>query len=414
MKQSQLFSKTRKEVPSDADSINASYLIRAGFVEKHLAGVYALLPLGHRVYKKIEKVICEEMNAIGGQEILMNVLQPKELWDKTGRWESMEDIFYKLTDARGKNLGLAPTHEEEVVEIAQNMIKSYKDLPAYVYQIQTKFRNEPRAKSGLLRGREFIMKDLYSFSSDEESFKVFYNEIKNAYFKVFKRIGLEAKYVEASGGDFSARSDEFQVLAAAGEDTIFYCEKCDFAQNKEISKVKAGDKCPKCGATIQSGSSIEVGNIFPLGFKYSHALGLNFSDKDGTVKEVFMGSYGIGLTRCLATIVEVNYDTTKNKMIWPKEIAPYAVHLISLKQDEKAESLYKLLVKNNIEVLYDDREISAGEKFAEADLIGAPIRIVVSDRTINESSVELIEMKNSVSKLVKLEQLLDHLQSSLA
>lgn len=408
MKQSQLFCKTFKEVPSDADSINASYLVRAGFVEKHMAGVYALLPLGKKVYNKIEQIIIEEMDAIGGQEILMNVLQPKELWDETGRWKEMTDIFYRLTDARGNNIGLAPTHEEQVVEIVRNKIKSYKNLPLYLYQIQTKFRNEPRAKSGLLRGREFIMKDLYSFSENEEDFKIFYQQIKDAYLKAFKRLGLSVKYVEATGGPFAREhSHEFQVLSPSGEDTVFYCTECDFAQNKEIVEVKVGDKCPKCKkGEMKSDHAIEVGNIFPLGYKYSHAMGLTFLDKNGKEKEVYMGSYGIGLTRSLATIVEKYYNASKNKMIWPENVAPFNVHLLSLRQDKEAEKIYQTLIKNKIEALYDDRELSAGEKFAEADLIGSPIRIIVSEKTVKEESVELIEVSSGKSRLVKINQLL--------
>jgi len=407
MKQSQLFCKTFKEVPADADSINASYLIRAGFVEKHMAGVYALLPLGSRVYKKIENIIIEEMNAIEGQELLMNVLQPKELWDETGRWESLKDVFYRMTDDRGNNIGLAPTHEEQVVEIVRNKIKSYKNLPLYLYQIQTKFRNEPRAKSGLLRGREFIMKDLYSFSENEEDFKDFYKKISGAYLKIFKRLGLSVKYVEASGGPFAKEhSHEFQVLTPVGEDVVFYCSKCDFAQNKEISEVKAGDKCSDCEGEIKSDNGIEVGNIFTLGYKYSHPMGLTFLDKEGKEKEVYMGSYGIGLTRCLATIVEVHYNIDKNMMVWPENVAPFKVHLLSLRQDETAEKIYKLLLEKNIEVLFDDRELSAGEKFAEADLIGSPIRIIVSEKTVKEESVELIEVSSGKCRLVKINQLL--------
>ncbi|MFA6963418.1 MAG: aminoacyl--tRNA ligase-related protein [Patescibacteria group bacterium] len=390
MKQSQLFLKTRKEVPADADSINASYLIRASFAEKQMAGVYSLLPLGLRVIKKIENIVREEMNKIGGQEVLMNVLQPKELWDETGRSESAVDIFYKLVDARGKTILLAPTHEEQVIDIVRKKVKSYKDLPLALYQIQTKFRNEPRAKSGLLRGREFIMKDLYSFHESEEDFNSYYERSKEAYNEVFKRFGLDARIVEASGGIFSKYSHEFQVLTAVGEDTIYYCDKCDFAQNKEVAEVTEGDKCPKCGALVKVGRGIEVGNIFPLKDKYSKPMNGTFLDRDGKEQVFTMGCYGIGITRALATIVEVHYDVAKNKMVWPVEVAPYKVHLISLNQNEKAEEIYKELLEKNVEVLYDDREMSAGEKFAEADLVGSPIRIVVSKKTLDADSVEMV------------------------
>jgi len=402
MKQSELFFKTRKEVPADADSINASYLIRAGFVEKQMAGVYAILPLGFRVYKKIENIIREEMNAIGGQEMLLNVLQPKELWDETSRWEEMKDIYYQFKDIRGKEIGLAPTHEEQLTSIVRNKISSYKDLPFALYQIQTKFRNEPRAKSGLLRGREFIMKDLYSFHADQKDFDRYYEITKKAYFKVFNRLGLDAKLVEASGGVFSKNSHEFQVIAETGEDTFYYCDKCDFAVNKEIAKVSEGDKCPKCGGKIIQAFGIEVGNIFPLNEKFSKPMKATFVNEEGKEEYIIMGCYGIGLTRSLAAVVEVKYNVSENKMAWPEEIAPFECHLISLGKDKEAEELYEKLIKNNIEVLYDDREISAGEKFAEADLIGCLKRIIVSERSLKAGGAELIETKSGASKIVPL------------
>jgi len=405
MNQSQLFYKTRKETPSDADSINASYLIRAGFVEKHMAGVYGILPLGFKVLKKIENIIQEEMNAIGGQEILMNVLQPKELWDETGRWEEMKEIFYQMKDVRGKEIGLAPTHEEQVTDIVRNKINSYKDLPVALYQIQTKFRNEARAKSGLLRGREFIMKDLYSFHTDEKDFDAYYEKAKEAYLKVFKRFGLEnTKIVEASGGVFSKYSHEFQTLAPSGEDTIFYCDKCDFAQNKEIAEVSDGDKCPKCDGKIVKANSIEVGNIFPLKNKFSKAMGAKYLDQEGKEKEMIMGCYGIGLTRSFATVVEVLFDSTKNKMTWPKEVAPFNVHLISLQKKDEAEKIYNDLVEKNIEVLYDDRDVSAGEKFAEADLIGCPIRIIVSEKSLAAGGVEFVDNQVGETKVINMDE----------
>jgi prolyl-tRNA synthetase len=402
MKQSQLFFKTRKEAPADADSINASYLVRAGFVHKHMAGAYALLPLGYKVYKKIESIIREEMDEVGGQEILMNVLQPKELWEETGRWESAIDIFYKLKYSRGKELNLAPTHEEEVTDIVRRSTKSYKDLPFSLYQIQTKFRNEPRVKSGLLRGREFIMKDMYSFHENEQDLDDYYDKVKAAYSTVFKRLGLDAKLVEASGGIFSKYSHEFQVLTPIGEDTIYYCDKCDFAQNKEIAEVKEGNKCPRCEGRVEVSRGIEVGNIFPLKNKFSGPMKATFLDKDGKEKDFIMGCYGIGLTRALATVVEVYYDVTKNQMVWPKEIAPFQVHLISLNENEKADKLYNKLKEDGIEVLYDDRDVSAGQKFAEADLIGCPERMIVSKKSLESGGVEKIDIKSGKTEIVKI------------
>lgn len=389
MKQSVLFNKTRKETPADADSINASYLIRSGFVSKNMAGVYALLPLGLKVVRNIENIVREEMNAAGGQEILMNVLQSKDLWDETGRWEEMKEIFYRVGDGKANETGLAPTHEEQVVDIVRKQVNSYKDLPLSLYQIQTKFRNEPRAKSGLLRGREFIMKDLYSFHTDQDDFESYYENMKKSYMNIFKRCGLTAKIVEATGGPFSKYSHEFQVLSPTGEDTVFYCEKCDFSQNKEISEVKEGDKCPKCGALIKKDMGIEVGNIFPLGVKFSSAMGAKFLDQEGKSKEIIMGCYGFGVTRALATVVEICYNATKNSMIWPKEIAPYSAHIISLNKDVEAEKIYDKLISDGVDVLYDDRNVSAGEKFAEADLIGCHCRIIVSEKSIEAGGYEV-------------------------
>ena len=408
MKLSQLFMKTRKEVPADADSINASYLIRAGFAEKYMAGVYGLLPLGLRVVKKIENIVREEMNAINGQEILMNVLQPREIWEETGRWESAVDIFYKMKDSRGKDLALAPTHEEQVVDIVRHRIKSYKDLPFALYQIQTKFRNEPRVKSGMLRGREFIMKDMYSFHADLEDFEKFYELSKAAYSKIFSRLGLDAKIVAASGGIFSKYSHEFQVLTPVGEDTIFYCDspagECEFAENKEIATVSEGDKCPKCGGNIKMERGIEVGNIFPLKNKFTAPMKATFLDKEGKPVEFLMGCYGIGITRAMATIVEIYYDSASNAMKWPESVAPYDIEIISLGQNETAEKIYKELLDKKIQVLFDDRELSAGEKFAEADLIGAPKRLIISKKTIADNSIEYRD-EGGQTKMVPLSEI---------
>jgi prolyl-tRNA synthetase len=404
MLQSQLFFKTLKETPADSDSTNASYLVRACMVQKQMAGVYALLPLGLKVSKKIEQIIREEMNVINGQELLMNVFQPKELWEETGRWSKYPDVMYQFKDTRDKELGLGWTHEEQIVDIVRKKIKSYKDLPLSLYQFQTKFRNEARAKSGLLRGREFIMKDMYSFHANEADFDEYYEKAKQAYFKVFKRLGLDAKYVQASGGAFSKASDEFQVISPVGEDTIFHCDKCDFAQNNEVATIKVCDKCPKCDGKIEMANSIEVGNIFPLGDNYTKPMNATFIDTDGKEQTFIMGCYGIGITRALATIVEVYYDSTNNKMNWPKSVAPFEVHLISLGQNEEAEKIYQELKSKNIDVLYDDRDSSAGAKFAEADLLGAPTRIIVSRKTVEQGGVEMV-VGTGEAKIVKFNEI---------
>lgn len=404
MKASKYLLKTEKELPRDADSINASFLVRAGYVQKQMAGVYALLPLGLRVYRKIENIIREEMDAVGGQEVLMNVLQPKELWQETGKWEGIKDIMYRV----GEDVGLAPSHEEQVTDIIRKKVSSYKDLPLSIYQIGVKFRNEPRAKSGLLRGREFMMKDMYSFHATEEDFEKYYQEVAQAYKKSFDRIGLETKYVAAGGGMFTDRSDEFQVICPTGEDTIYHCDKCDFTENKEISKLSGGDKCPKCGGIIKEEKSIEVGNIFPLDNKYSSKMGAKFLDADGKEKDLIMGCYGIGLTRVLATLVEVYYDQQNSKMFWPKSVAPFAVEIISINKNEEAEKLYAELSSKNIEVLYDDWEISAGEKFADADLVGAPIRIIVSEKSLNAGGVEIID--GPKTEIIEISKVLDQVK----
>lgn len=405
MRQSKLFTKTKKQVPKNEKSTNAILLERAGFIYKEMAGVYSFLPLGLRVIKKIEEIVREEMDKISGQEVLMTILQPKKLWQETDRWSEGigKSVMYKC-QGDGK-VGLGPTHEEMLTDIIRNYIQSFEDLPVYIYQIQTKFRREPRARSGLLRGREFDMKDLYSFHSSESDFKKYYEKVKKAYFKIFKRCGLKPIITEASGAGFTKEyTHEFQVLAEGGEDTILYCLKGDFAQNKEIAKLKAGDKCPKCKNILKEGSSIEVGNIFPLGTKYSQAMGASFIDKDGKRKLIIMGCYGIGPSRTMGAIVEVRHD--EKGIIWPREVSPFLVHLIQIENNKKvkkaAENLYQDLQRREIEVLYDDRDKTAGEKFADADLIGIPTRLVISERTLKQNCVEIKKRSEKKTKLVKL------------
>ena len=405
MKQSQLFGKTQREAPKDEVSANAKLLERGGFVYKTMAGVYDFLPLGWRVMDKINKVIREEMNAIGGQELFLTALQPKERWEKTNRWEVMKDIMYQFKDHSGREIGLATTHEEALAEIASRSVNSYKDLPLFVYQIQTKFRDEPRAKSGLIRGREFLMKDLYSFHADEEDLNRFYKIADKAYQKIFKRLDLEFYVTEASGGTFTKDfTHEYQVLSDAGEDWILYCNKCRFAQNKEVSLLKEGEKCPKCSGSMQFGKSIEVGNIFKLGTKFSEAHKLYYSDDKGNKKPVIMGSYGIGPGRLMATIVEAHNDEWG--IVWPDEATPFRAHLIEVKSSDSkvkdyAEKLYKELLAKGVEVLYDDREDkTAGEKFADADLIGISWRLVVSEKTIEKSVIEVKKRDSDKSRLM--------------
>ncbi len=414
MYQSQLFTKTLKEFPKDEQSINAQLLMRAGFVRKIMAGVFSFLPLGVKVLQKIENIARKEMNEISGQEILMPAMHPKELWQKTGRWEKgIGEVMYKAEDDKGREVGFGPTHEEVVTTLAAEFIKSYEDLPCFIYQIQTKFRKEPRPRSGLLRGREFSMKDLYSFHTDDKDLDEYYEKVKEAYFKIFKRCGLSPILTEASGGGFSKEySHEFQVLAPGGEDTVIFCENQDFAQNVEIYEKQPGDKCPGCGARLLSGNSIEVGNIFKLGTKYSEPLGCYFATKSGEKKPVVMGCFGFGLSRTMGAIVEVHHD--KNGILWPKEVAPFDVHLLELgggspsKIKKEAKKLYQTLQKNGFDILYDDRDKkTAGEKFADADLIGIPIRIIISERTIEKSSIELKKRNEKEGRLMKISQILN-------
>ena len=402
MKQSKLFGKTRREVSKDEKSINAELLTRGGFIEKHIAGAYNYLPLGLRVFRKVENIIREEMNAIGGQELLMTALQPKELWDRTGRWSEMKDVMYQFEDGHGSEVGLAATHEEVVTELAKQQVKSYKDLPIYIYQIQDKFRNEKRAKSGLLRGREFSMKDLYSFHTDAKDLDDYYMRVHNAYLRIFTRLGLEAFSVEASGGAMSKLfSHEFMVKTEAGEDITVLCNKCGWAQNKEIAEVKAGGRCPRCGSEVEEEKTVEAGNIFRLGTKYSEALGLKYTDEDGKMKNVLMGSYGIGLGRVMGTVVEASHD--QDGIIWTKSTTPYHVHLLNLskndKTNEQADKVYEELLKNGIEVLYDDRDISYGKKLKDADLLGNCLQLIISDK---QSELELIYRKDHKKELLDL------------
>lgn len=418
MKLSQLFTKTLREAPTDEEAINAKLLVRGGFVFKNSAGIYSFLPLGWRVLSKIANIIRDEMNAIGGQELFMPSLVEKKYMEPTGRWnldvgyKAVEESYFAKASKDNREqidpqFVLGWSHEEVLTAIVSKFVSSYKDLPFSAYQIQTKFRNEPRAKSGLLRGREFMMKDLYSFHADEQGLAKYYEEAAKAYYKIFERCGLKAIYTLAAGGVFTDKfTHEFQVVADVGEDTIYLCEKCKYAENKEITKLKDGDDCPtrlpdgqECEGKVKEKKSIEVGNIFDQGTKYSEALGLSFVDESGNKKPVIMGAYGIGLGRVMATAVEVHND--ERGIIWPENIAPFKVQLVVLDGKRKeADDLYLELSKKGIEVLYDDREDkTAGEKFADADLIGCPIRLVVSNKTLAQ---DRIEMKHRFSKELRL------------
>jgi prolyl-tRNA synthetase len=410
MRQSKLFTKTRKEAPSDEVSKNAQLLIRGGFVHKEMAGVYSYLPLGLRVLNKIENIIREEMNAIGGQEIQMATLHPSENWKKTGGWDGV-DVLFKLQSRTEKEYALGQSEEEIVTPIAKEYANSYKDLPIAVYQIGQKYRDELRAKSGIMRGREFGMKDMYSFHTSQEDFDSFYEIAKKAYLKIFKRAGLDAKVTEASGGSFSEKlSYEFMVLTSAGEDDILYCEECTHCANVEVSKIPEGEDCPKCGkGKLKKGRASEVGNVFDLGQKYPKSFEYTYTDQNGEEKTPIVGCYGIGTTRLMGTVVETLAND--QGIIWPESIAPFKVHLLSLGEDEvvltEAKKVYETLVKGGVEVLFDDRSgLSAGEKFADADLLGMPFRAVVSQRSIKENGIELKKRVEEKGQVVTLDELL--------
>jgi len=403
MRQSQLFTRTVKELPKDETSYNAQALIRAGFIDKVGAGIYSFLPLGLRVLHKIMNIIREEINLVGGQEVLMPALTPKESWVATGRYDNFDALF-KLSGSDKKEYALGATHEEIVTPLAQKFIFSYRELPLAIYQIQTKFRNEKRAKAGLIRGREFSMKDLYSFHADQADLDNYYEKVKDAYHKIYTRLGLgEQTYLTyASGGTFSKYSHEFQTLTEAGEDHVFVCEKCRVAVNQEI--IADQSACPSCGNTkLVEKKGIEVGNIFKLGTKYSEPFGVKYKDAAGKEDLVVMGCYGIGPSRVMGAVVELFHD--EKGMIWPESVAPFKVHLLSLNENEAATKIYDELTSKGVEVLFDDRDLQAGEKFADADLIGCPYRVIVSKKTLAAGSVELKSRTNAESALIKLSDL---------
>jgi prolyl-tRNA synthetase len=415
MRQSELFTKTRREAPKDEVAKNAQLLIRAGYVYKEIAGVYDYLPLGLRVLNNIIGVIREEMQKLGGQEVFLSSLQDPELWKKSGRWgDEAIDVWFKPELKSGSEVGLATTHEEPLTYLMREHISSYKDLPKYVYQFQNKFRNEARAKSGIMRSREFIMKDLYSFSENEQEFRKFYERCASAYMSIFERIGLGDKTYRtfASGGSFSKFSDEFQTVCDAGEDTIYIHEGTRVAVNKEVyNEIVLRDLGLK-KEDLKEVKAIEVGNIFPLGTKYSTTLGLFFKDEKGIETPVYMGSYGIGPGRVMGTIVETLSD--EKGIVWPESIAPFRVHLVEISGGSSevvadAKELYRELTEAGVEVLYDDRDVRAGEKFADSDLIGIPLRIVVSEKALAAGKYECVERKSGKVVYRSLPELIGNL-----
>lgn len=394
MKMSQLFTKTSKTVPADEQAKNAQLLIQAGYVYKEMAGVYAYLPLGIRVLDNIKQIVREEMNAIGGQEMIMTNLQRQDVWEKTDRWDEKNvDVWFKTKLQNGTELGLAWSHEEPITEMMRSFIASYRDLPVYAYQFQTKLRNELRSKSGIMRGREFVMKDMYSYTVSEEAHKKFYDSVIDAYLRVFERVGLgDCTYLTfASGGAFTQFSHEFQTITDAGEDTIYLHRGKKIAINKEVLTDEVMAQLGVKRDELEEVTAAEVGNIFSFGSKKSEPLDLYFVDEDDQRKPVILGSYGIGITRLMGVLVERLAD--EKGLVWPVNIAPFKAYIATIGVNEEvtkaAEKLYNTLTTAGIEVLYDDRDVRPGEKFADADLMGIPYRIVVSEKTLANNQYEV-------------------------
>lgn len=412
MRQSRLFTKTRREAPSDEVAKNAQLLVRAGYVHKEMAGVYSYLPLGLRTLNNIVQIIREEMDAIGGLELVMTALQDKELWSRTDRWDDKKvDNWFKTSFKSGGETGLGITHEEPLTRIMTEHISSYRDLPVSAYQFQNKFRNELRAKSGIMRGKEFMMKDLYTFSRDEAEHKAAYDTVRAAYIKIFERMGIGEKTFPtfASGGIFSEFSEEFQTVSDAGEDTVYIDEEKRIAVNKEVCTDEALAKLGLKRENLVEKKAVEAGNIFNLGTRFSEALGLFYTDESGARKPVVMGSYGIGPTRLMGIIVEVLSD--EKGLVWPESVAPFSVHLVSLgKGDDEvskeADALYEDMTKAGMSVLYDNRDLRAGEKFADSDLLGIPKRVVVGKDAVATGTFEVVERASGkVAKVPRSELL---------
>lgn len=414
MKQSRLFTKTRKESPADEQSNNAQLLIRAGYIYKEMAGIYTLLPLGLRVVEKISAIIQQEMNHIGGNQVQTTTLQKSEVWKKSGRWsDEVVDNWFKTSLKNGTELGLAFSHEEALTDMMRDYIHSYKDLPQYPYDIKTVFRNEKRAKSGLIRGREFFWKALYSFSRDDNEHQDFYDTIKESYHRIFKRIGLgdHTFLTFASGGSFTDYSHEFQTICDAGEDTIYLDEEKGIAVNEEVYTDEVLEDLGLKKSSLVQKKAVEVGNIFSLGTRFSEPLGLTYQDEDGTYQEVVMGSYGIGISRILGVVAEL--CATKDGLHFPEAIAPFHIHLITFGDNEavfrEAESLYHDLKGAGIEVLFDDRGgVQAGEKLADADLIGIPYRLVLSKRSLENGGIECMNRSTGDIDYLDVDRIVAH------
>lgn len=404
MKLSQSFIKTFREVGKEETARNAQLLIRAGYIHKEMAGVYDFLPLGLITLNKIQNIIREELNNLGCQEFQMTALQNPEPWVKTKRWsDQVIDVWFKTKLNAGGELGLAPTHEEPITNLMTKFISSYKDLPVYVYQFQTKFRNELRAKSGILRTREFLMKDLYSFSVDETEHQKFYDQVDQAYMRIYTRLGLgDCTYkTYASGGAFAKYSHEYQTVLPVGEDTIYLNQDKTLAINEEVMNEEVLNDLGVKREDLTPTTAAEVGNIFTLRYKFSEPINLKFDDQDGIKKTVFMGSYGIGVSRVMGVIAEKFADD--KGLIWPENIAPFKYYLIGIgdQGEDFANNLHK---EYSSSILLDDRKLRPGEKFADAELMGIPYRVVVSNKTLENNSVEITNRRTSETKILSIEE----------
>ncbi len=403
MKQSVLYVPTLKEAPSNAEVKSHRLLARAGLIKQTAAGVYTYLPLGIRVMQKIERIIREEHDARGCSEMLMPALQPRDLWEESGRWDDYGPALMRLKDRKERDFCLGPTHEEVITAIVRDYIDSYKKLPLALYQIQTKFRDELRPRFGLMRGREFVMKDLYTFSTDEADLDRWYATMMTAYTEIFRRSGLETKIVASDTGEIGGdQAHEFMVLSEVGEDTITYCDTCDYAANQEYSALSEGDSCPHCEGTIKTAKGIEVGNIFKLGTKYSESMNAFFTDADGQRKPLVMGCYGIGVSRTLMAAVEQH--STEDSILWPDSITPFDVHIVPLKGNEDLGRRLHDRLATQHEVLLDDRDERPGVKFKDADLIGIPWRIILGKST-KEGKAEVVNRRNDEVQLVPIDDL---------
>ena len=416
MKMTDLFTKTNKTVPADEAAQNARLLIQAGYIYKEMAGAYAYLPLGLRVLENIKTIVRDEMNKIGGQELIMTSLQRRELWEKTDRWDDEKvDVWFKSKLKNGTDVGFGWSHEEAITEMMKNYISSYRDLPIYVYQFQTKLRNELRAKSGIMRGREFIMKDLYSYSHDETEHQAFYDAVTQAYLRVFERVGLgDVTFVTfASGGAFTQFSHEFQTITDAGEDVIYLDRERKLAVNEEVYTDDVLAQLSLDKTKLEKVKAAEVGNIFSFGTVKTDQLGLTFSGQDDTDQSVVLGSYGIGITRLMGVLVEHFADS--KGIVWPEHVAPFRVYLAPLGVHDavmkQAEELYSLLTQEGVSVLYDNRDVRPGEKFADADLMGIPHRVVISDKTVTAGTYEYKKRTEDTAEQLSKDALLQLLSA---